>query len=383
VDKKTFLKYRDVGNAELQPLIDQVVKRYRGADASDQHYGIFRPKADGSGCLFLTPDKLCRLHGELGYDRLCDVCAVYPRLYKLANGKLERCATLSCPEAARMALLNPEGIAFESVEEDASTGRVPLRVPAVVSSDPKLAGKPVKFFWEIRMFCLALLQSRDYTVGQRMIILGMVIQKIAELEKDGRGDDIPAMLEKLGASAEDGALRPELDKVEKSYQIQVRIAKELTDNRMVMGLVSSRDYINCIKDTLIGLNFIAGTSPDKIIESYSQNSETYVAEYLKDKEYLLENFIVNEFFMRMIPFGSGENVWDSYLFMCVIYAMIKLHLNGMAGCHKGLTDEIVVNLVQSFSKVVLHNTKFIPNMVRLLKDSGFDSLACMTILVND
>jgi lysine-N-methylase len=383
VDKKTFLKYRDVKDPELQPTIDSVIKRYRGKEANDQQYGIFRLRADGQGCVFLTPQKFCHLHSKLGYENLCDVCAVYPRIYKMADGKLERCATMSCPEVVREALPNPDGIAFETVEEGGSVGRVPARVQAIDSRLAKFAAKPHKFFWDIRMFCLSLLQNRVYSLGQRIIILGMVYQKIDELDKAGRVEEIPGMLVKFGTSIEDGALKPELDKVENNFQIQMRLGKELTDNRLSMELVGSHIYLDCVKETLVGLDFFVDTPAVEMLKKYVDNHNTYVAAYLREKEYILENFVVNEFFMRMMPFGSGETVWDSYLYLCVLYGMVKLHLNGMAGCHKGLTDEVVFKLIQSFSKVVLHNGKFIPNMIALLKSCGYDSLAWMTILVND
>ena len=383
VDKKTFLKYRDVGDAELQPVIDKVVKRYRGPEANDTQFGKFRLRADGLGCVFLTRDKFCLIHKKLGYDNLCEVCATYPRVYKMSNGKLERCATMSCPEVVRKALPDPDGIVFEVVEEGPDIGRIPARVSAIDSRQTQYAAKAAKFFWDIRLFCLSVLQNRIYSLGQRIIIIGVLCQKLEELEKAGRVEDIPGMLEGFGAAVTDGLLKSDLDAVQNNFQIQMRFAKELTDKRLSAELIASRTYFDCVKETFAGLNFIVGTPVEEIYAKYINNHETYVTEYMKEKGYILENFIVNEFFMRMMPFGAGDSAWDSYLFLCVFYGMVKMNLNGLAGYHKGLTDEAVFKLIQSFSKVVLHNVKFIPNMVKLLKDNGFDTLAWMTILVND
>ena len=63
--------------------------------------------------------------------------------------------------------------------------------------------------------------------------------------------------------------------------------------------------------------------------------------------------------------------------------MVKLHLIGMAGYHKGLNDDLTLKLIQSFSKVVLHNEKYIQGIIKLLKENGYDSLAYMTILVKN
>jgi len=382
VDKKSYLKYRAVKDAELGPVLDKIVKRYRGKDVNDQQYARFRLRRDGR-CVFLTGDGLCHLQKKLGYESLCDTCAVYPRLYKMADGKIERCATGSCPEIARLALSNPDGISFETVEEGPTVGRIPARVQAIDSRATKFAAKPAKFFWDIRLTSLALLQNRAYPIGQRLMLLGMLCTRLEDHDKSGRVEDIPAMLEKFNAQVEDSSTGADLNVPQNNFMIQMRLAKELIDNRLSMELVASETYIACVKETLAGLGMFVDANPDDVLKTYIENRNTHIAAYLKDKDYVLENFVVNEFFMRMMPFGAGDTIWDSYMFLCVLYGMVKLHLNGMSGFHKGLTDEVVFKLIQSFSKVVLHNAKFIPNMVQLLKDSGFGTLAGMTILVND
>jgi lysine-N-methylase len=382
VDKKTFLKYRRAKDEELKAMLDKHIKRERKEDVkSDDAYA--RVGLINGRCPFLDAQNLCVIQNKLGYEGLCDICAIYPRLYKLVDKELERCATLSCPELARLALFNENGIAFEYIEEGPSIGRIPARAPALAPSLTKNAAKPVKFFRDTRFFCLSILQNRDYTLGQRLMLLGMLCRKIDELGAAARVEEIPAMLEHFGADVESGSLKPDLDSVEINFSIQMRLAKELTDERLKTELVASQAYLANVVETLAGIGFVAGTEPEDIVKKYKENRETYAAAYLNDKDYVLENFAVNEFFAHLMPFGSGETAWDSYLFLCVLYGMVKLHINGIAGCRKGLTDEAVTRIIQTFSKTVLHNGKFIPNMIKRLKENGFDTLAWMTILVGD
>ena len=84
-----------------------------------------------------------------------------------------------------------------------------------------------------------------------------------------------------------------------------------------------------------------------------------------------------------MPFGHFEDIWDAYIFLAIIYSMVKLHLIGMAGYHKGLDDDIVLKLIQSFSKVVLHDKNYIQGIVKLIKRNGYDSLAYMSILIKN
>jgi lysine-N-methylase len=382
VDKKTYLKYRRVKDEELKIMLDAHIKRERKEDVkSDEAYA--KVGLVNGRCPFLDAQSLCTIQNRLGYEGLCDICAIYPRLYKLVDKKLERCATLSCPELARQALFNEDGIAFETVYEEPGMGRIPARAPALAPSLTKNAAKPVKFFWDTRLFCLSLLQNREYPLGQRLMLLGMLCRKIDELGEASRVEDIPAMLERFGADVEAGTLKSDLNTVETNFSIQMRLAKELTDERLRTELVASQAYLACVVETLAGLDFVVGTAPEAIVKKYTENRETYVTAYLKDRGYVLENFVVNEFFAHLMPFGSGETTWDAFLFLCVLYGMVKLHINGVAGCRNGLTDEAVVRIIQTFSKTVLHNAKFVPNMVKRLKEGGFDTLAWMAILVGD
>ena len=58
-------------------------------------------------CPMLTGERLCRIHAELGAQFLGQTCADYPRV-RVADGVKETVLAFSCPEAARMVLLNPQ-----------------------------------------------------------------------------------------------------------------------------------------------------------------------------------------------------------------------------------------------------------------------------------
>ena len=85
---------------------------------------------------------------------------------------------MSCPEAARIALLNPDGIAFEHIEEDLDTR---IKIHSNLDTEGHLfLNKAQRYFWDIRIFSLTLLQNRQYSLGERLIILG-IVYKIEEL----------------------------------------------------------------------------------------------------------------------------------------------------------------------------------------------------------
>ena len=296
------------------------------------------------------------------------------------DSEYERSATVSCPEITRKALLNPEGIEFEYYEEPLEDKININRV--LETKGHKYINSPQKYFWEIRVFSIGLIQNRKYSLGDRLTILGMTYKKFADLEENNRIQEIPTIIENMSRMIEVDGFNSELEKIPANLNIQMRLAKEMTDIKVVQG-ISSKRYLECLSETLIGLKYEKDEKLENIIENYNKSYEEYLKPYLNEKEYILENYLVNEFFREMMPFGSFKSIWDSYVFLCILYSMVKLHLIGMAGFYKGMDDEKAIKLIQSFSKIVLHNQAYIQNIVRLIKENDYDTLGYMSILVRN
>lgn len=378
LDKKSYLKYKKVQNKELKPIIEKMVNR-KHSQKTDEMYG--KIKMDGNGmCPFLNQEKLCKVYLNIGEEYLSDTCTFYPRIVKKVDNNLERSATISCPEVARLCLLNPNGIAFENIEEDDDL-RIKVSSEFNTEVDSNI-NKAQKYFWDIRIFSLTLLQNRNYNLGERLIILGIVYKKIDSLCLNNEINELPSMLEAMSNMIEDKGLKEEINKIPTNISIQMRLAKGMTDKKIVQGIQSER-YIDCLRKTLIGIGCVDEVNNEIMAEKYEDNYKKFVEPYLKEKEYILENYLVNECFKEIMPFGDFQSMWDSYIFICVLYSMTKLHIIGISGYYKELNDELIIEVIQSLSKVVLHNNSYIQGIIKLLKDNELDSLAYMSILVNN
>ena len=101
------------------------------------------------------------------------------------------------------------------------------------------------------------------------------------------------------------------------------------------------------------------------------------------REHILENYLVNYVFKNLFPFSGEKNLFENYIMMVVHYALIKMHLIGMAAFHQDLTDEVVIKLIYSFARVVEHSPQYLQHVLRLLKDNGYSTLAYMAILIKN
>lgn len=378
LDKKTFQLYKNNKDEELKPIFDKKVTRNH-SNGNELNYGKIKMENNGR-CPFLNDQNLCRIYINIGESYLSNTCTFYPRVLNKIDGGYERSAGTSCPEIARIALLNPDGIQFEQVEESSSDMGVVFKT--FETEGHLYMNKPQRYFWDIRMFSLSLLQNRSYGLGERLTILGIVYKKIDHYYRNSKMKELPKLLESMTYLIETGEFKEQLKDIPENPQIQLRLAKEMTDEKVLQGVMSQR-YMECLNATLWGISFINGEPLETVMYRYAENKKTVLTPYLEEKEYILENYLVNTYFSEMMPFGKYKSMWDSYMFLCVLYGMVKLHLIGMSGYYKKMDDALMIQLLQSLSKIVLHNTGYILNMVDLLKNSELDSLAYMSILVKD
>jgi lysine-N-methylase len=116
-------------------------------------------------CRELDDERRCRLHARLGEDVLPDVCAIYPRVPSVVGRRRELATVLSCPEAARLALLSED--ATDLVELPPAlfpTGR-----DQSVRSLPERGAAPwVARFDDVRGTMYELLSNRSYPVASRI-----------------------------------------------------------------------------------------------------------------------------------------------------------------------------------------------------------------------
>lgn len=377
IDKETYAKYKKVENKELEPLMKSAIS-LRKEGSSDLAYADIKLDCKGR-CSFLNEKNLCNVYIHAGEDYLSAICTFYPRIVRKVDGNFERSSVMSCPEATRLCLLNPKGIVFEQVEEAKSK----IRIDSVFDTRiDEYKNRAQKYFWDIRIFSLTLLQNRNYTLAERLIMLGMIYRRIENLYANNSVDDVPNMLESMGKIIEGGSIKDEVSKVSSNTQVQMKITQTLTDAKIRQGVGSQR-YLNCLEETLEGIGYRDGANINDVIKQYEENYKIYLEPYLREKEYIIENYLVNEYFKELMPFGVYKSIWDSYIFLCVLYGMIKLHMIGMAGYHKEFNDDLAILLIQSFSKVVLHNQNYIQGIIQMLKDNGLDSFGYMAILVKN
>ncbi|MEG0378396.1 MAG: flagellin lysine-N-methylase, partial [Eubacterium sp.] len=130
------------------------------AEMQEDEDGDIIFKAAGGRCPFLSDANLCDIYSTLGEPALSETCRLYPRYFNDYGPLQEAGLALSCPEAARLILENPDPITFDSI--DAICPHTPEETP-----DTKLLDRLVK----ARKTGIILLQNRSLPYHERLALL--------------------------------------------------------------------------------------------------------------------------------------------------------------------------------------------------------------------
>ncbi len=229
--------------------------------------------ADGN-CAFLDDDGLCLLQKRYGESCLADICYSYPRVAYRFGDFTEYSLTMSCPIAARLALLSREPMRF-------AERQVPARRLSSTVRPPMEALRWEPSIREIQRRMIAMLQDRSREFPLRLLGLGRFLAAMevrCGAEPPGTG-----LLERCVAEAEAGAREISRGPAFERLRCAAEIMAELYDAR--------DSYTPGRLDELAGrLAAAEGPTEEALRACWG---------------HVLENLAVNECFLRLYPFACG------------------------------------------------------------------------------
>jgi lysine-N-methylase len=373
IDKETYKKYKRVKNFTFKSRLDQNVVRNRSKPTRNN---VAKMKMNQTKCSFLNEQSLCDIQLTLGEEFLCNTCTIYPRTIHNVNGTIERSLNVSCPEAARLILLNVNGISFEQGEEVLSSRDV---TSLFIQTNNEIATNWKDYFDEYRYVTISILQNRNSSLEERLLVLGLLYNELQDSVNNDQMDEIPNILGQYLKSVENDTLQGVFSNISNRLEIQLRLCRELVLLRLKNGITSSR-YLECSKEMISGLGIEKNASNEEILKRYESSFLKYYEPFMRNHEYMIENYLVNYVFKNCMPVDS-ESLFESYARMILQYSLIKIHLIGMANHHQGLSVELTIKLIQSLSKTFEHNKIYFEEILALIKGNNLMTLTYMCILI--
>ena len=373
IDKVTFKRYFKVQDPEMRRMFQKNVQNNERCSSEDIDYGIVKLKRD-KRCPFLDEENYCVIHSNLGEDYLSNVCTCFPRVINKIDEIYQISLDVACPEAARLILLKEEGIKFVNKEEELGKHIISAQINTNLK---EVKNTPLKYFKEIRDFCIKIIQDRRFTISERLYSLGHFVEQLEEEVENN--NDIIKFIESydVGLFAKaysNDDLNLLLGNSNMNYIIQIDLFKKMLKILRVDKDVESFRFKEYTSRMLNGYGFCEEENIQYKSEFYIKAFEEYNEKYFDKYSYILENYLVNFIYNNMFPFNEVLSFFDSYMMLIIRFSFIRFYLVGLYLYNKEERDKNMVELIQVFSKTIEHHKSYLIDSLHYIKRKEFDNM---------
>ncbi|MBL8259492.1 MAG: flagellin lysine-N-methylase [Candidatus Competibacteraceae bacterium] len=386
VDKASYKRYRQVADPVLKPLLKTNLERIR-QQPSDAAYAKFRLKSATGQCGLLDDGGLCAIQNRLGAQALCYTCASYPRSAALVGGVRQVAGIPSCPEIARLAILDEGGIEFEQVEVKPNSLLAKLRYSEQLR--PNRPGAPDRYFEVINGFCMRLTCTRELPLWMRLVAMGMLLRQIDQRVEQVQCDSIPGLIETFTGWIGNGECERQLSALQVDYrQTMLRILFDISQARVYAGLKQGGTFLTLLGQAFEGLGMRAGevdgqktVAAEAALAAFSRAYRDYYRPVLGTEEQYLENYVLNYLFQQHFPFNGDGRLFESFQELAVKVGLLRFYLVGLAGYHRETFGrDHALRLIYSFCRSYEHSRQFIPSIRQKLVEQDAGTLGMMAVL---
>jgi lysine-N-methylase len=365
IDRQTYAKYQACGDTEMQSKLQRFIA-LNPIPSNDEDFA--RIALVENRCPFLA-ESLCSIQLKLGESYLSNACAAYPRAAVVIDGVEERSLHLSCPEAARLVLLNPG---------PSETGCAPATDEIRIAGAAILDSRESPDFHELRSLCLKILNRRNIPRSQRLAVLARLADDFNTLLRRGASacDIRQFIAHREDLRAFDAAPAPA------NLPLQLEAVLDLIVARISSDFTARR-FLDCYREFMQGLKWGPESTMEELHTRYQESAARHYASFDRQHAYVLDNFLINYATRTVFPYGHREldgklqiryvenAIVRQYLLLAAHYATIQTLLIGMAGFHReAFGTEHVVRLVQSYAKAFLHSTSYPAKALEILASHG-------------
>lgn len=382
IDEPTFRRYQTVRIEPLASMLRSHVKRHADAAAAHGAHASIPLQLDET-CPMLDSDRLCSIQKNLGAEALSGTCNDYPRVFVHDGQKLGLCASLSCPEAARLALSDAAALDMSELTLEFNPEQAPAlhrqrdAFPSAEETDLVRRHAPV-----LASVMDALLRLESLSAEQALVYGGLLWRRVAAL---GEGAEPPSelALEQLL----DQFLRP--DSLARAPAL-VQGLPALKDAQFSLLLGASQRFMRehggrasfraLMDEVSQGLRL--GQALEVCLTRYQEADAQVLRPFLAQHPHLLKNYILNALQAAVFPRQGTATLQTEYMDLAVRLALIRFYLVGLAALRgPAFGQDDVVRAVYGVARNIEHNRRFMPGVMQQLQEQGALRLEVLATLL--
>ena len=370
IDKETFQGYRRVVQPQLKPLIQQYLVQI-DKDSFANHARLGLRKTD-SHCGLHSTQGLCMVQQHLGEDALSDTCYIYPRSVVQFGDRLEQSLTLSCPEAARLALTQAD--AFEFVTSEFTT-----RLSTTTVITEAIRGFSMETLDEVHIFLIQLFQTPSLSNTERLATIGWLCQQLDALVAAHEQEKVNTLMAEMRDLVESGRIQPIVSQLNQQQDASVTVFSILFGTKLPPNRSTTQTEV--LKQVQTGLGITPDIDWEKISENYARGTQM-LREDSGIYDRLMSHYLLNDLVRETFPWTQASAM-EHYRRLLTRYGILRLMLAGVAAAQGQAPDEAtLVHTTYIFCRMYQHNLVFVSQAESLMAQSDWTTLDRLYALLN-
>ena len=359
IDQDSFVAYTDPAKAypvALRKLFRNSLQIQRPPSREKYAIAIIDPATND--CPFLQ-ERLCAIHRDIGEDKLSNTCFDFPRYTRDIMGSIEQSLTLSCPEAARLALLQDD--AFDFVEGEVSIRAETLKVITEES------GFSFEDMNEIRIFCFQLMCIEGLQTWEKLVVLGAFCRELDRVVGESQTPSATQLLGNFQFVLNSGEAVKMLSRIRPDHDLQAKLFHTVWKSRKDQARSPLRQRVQDAIAQALG-----GDRENALLDNYRQGLRNLPVA-LADTPYLLDHYVLNEMFRELFPFGA-QTAYRNYLGIVFRFGVLRFMLAAMSTDAQALPDrDTLIRTVGVFCRIYQYDS-LTDLFNQALKEVGWDRL---------
>lgn len=365
LDKESYLSYLACFDPVLRPRFAKHVKRYPHSKSTGDYGHLELLNDESRTCGLLSEKRLCLIHERLGEKALSDTCSYYPRTVHRFGDLHRMTLMLSCPEAARLALLEEDAFGFVGEEATVSWG--------FISDIKPKGGLTLAEMEEVHTLMFQILRSQDVRLPDRIKLIGLFCERLTGLILKRETKALPELLLEMEGDLESGAAMVPLAGLVELPEVQA----QFTGAFYLQGRNphQSPHVLSILGEVDKGLGIQPSLAPEgpALVAAYEEGLAR-LAPALEAVPWLLEHYLFNEFLRELFPWAKTTPM-QHYANLVLRFATVRLMLAGRAAaCGATLTPLELAETIQVASRRYLHDANLTKGSEQAMVDTGWDSL---------
>lgn len=351
IDRESYKKYQRIKNPAMRRKILSALQ------PCDVTQGFEVTLGKNLLCPLLCADCLCYIQRNLGEEYLSDVCRIYPRMTRHLGELQINLLSMTCPVAAEHALFSPDGMEIVLGENkfEAAAWKI-----ANINSK-KITCSNTMFAANVILGGLSILQNTAYSREQRLVMLGLFLQKANDLN-----ENLDALSELI------------------EYYNSGEFRKEdafLWDNWTFYPTAHRQFMAGILKILHEAGKIVMHRTLNNVNDEYEN---IYVRErHLLEKNAgtLFDRFLQYEWLYHVFPFAVEGDFLHNYFAFLLNYKIAELFFYGFFSFQKSVDKDRFIHKLEIILQLMDHREDYLETLVKETAIFEKEPLKLMQVLL--